>query len=111
MTASNQFIQLELTTNSAIAEGATVLVSYEWAQEFQGFNLVVSNNVDVACVVQRDQPISGKGYAGGNGFWQLARARATRRIIHLPLPAGGGGAHGGSGGMSSTARHRRRRVL
>jgi hypothetical protein len=99
VTLSNQFTKLILTTNSAISEGATVLVDYNWAEEFQGFNLVISNDTKVA--VGGAINVSGKGFTGGIGFLNGA---GTARTTNSPFTftAGGGGGHGGNGGMSST---------
>jgi hypothetical protein len=100
VTASNQFVQLELTTNSAIADGGTVFVSYDWDLEFEGFNLMVNNDVQVALGGAID--LSGKGYGGGNGF---STGTGTTQSTNYPFTfnAGGGGGHGGCGGMSSTS--------
>ncbi|HEY2082853.1 MAG TPA: hypothetical protein VGI88_08705, partial [Verrucomicrobiae bacterium] len=99
VTFSNQFAELTLTTNSAIAEGASVLVDYDWDEEFQGFNLTVNNNVQIATGGAIN--VSGKGYAGGIGF---PNGAGTSHATNYPFvfTAGGGGAHGGSGGSSST---------
>jgi hypothetical protein len=99
LSLSNDFTQLTLTTNSAIAEGATVLVNYDWVQSFQGFNLTISNNLLVAGGGAIN--VTGKGYAGGIGF---ANGAGASRGTNYPFAftAGSGGAHGGNGGMSST---------
>lgn len=99
VTFSNQFTLLNLTTNSSIGEGASVLVDYEWDQEFQGFNLGISNDVIINSGGAIN--VSGKGYAGGIGF---PNGAGTSRATNFPFAfaAGGGGAHGGAGGMSST---------
>ena len=99
VTISNQFTELTLTTNSAIAEGATVLVDYDWAQDFQGFNLSINNDLQITPGGAIN--VSGKGYAGGIGFLNGA---GTSHATNYPFAftAGGGGAHGGSGGASST---------
>src|SRR5215469_7338896 len=88
---------LELTTNSSIAEGANVLVSYNWLEIFQGFSLTISNNMLVLAGGALN--IDGKGYVGGSG-----PGSGTSRSTNYPYPftAGGGGGHGGCGGMSST---------
>jgi len=100
VTASNQFVQLELTTNSGIASGATVLVSYDWDLEFEGFNLTVGADVQVALGGAID--LSGRGYGGGNGF---STGTGTSQSTNYPFTftAGGGGGHGGCGGISSTS--------
>jgi hypothetical protein len=100
VTASNQFVQLELTTNSAIASGATVLVSYDWDLEFEGQNLTVNGDVQVFPGGSID--LSGKGYGGGNGF---STGTGTSQSTNFPFAftAGSGGGHGGCGGMSSTS--------
>jgi hypothetical protein len=99
VTISNQFTLLTLTTNSAIAEGASVLVDYDWDKEFQGFNLTVNHNVQIAMGGAIN--ISGKGYTSGIGF---PNGAGTSHATNYPFAftAGGGGAHGGSGGSSST---------
>lgn len=99
VTFSNQFAQLTLTTNSAITEGDTVLVDYDWSEEFQGFNLVISNDTQIASGGAIN--VAGKGYIGGIGFLNGA---GTSHSTNFPFTftAGGGGAHGGNGGMSST---------
>lgn len=99
VTASNQFVQLELTTNSTIASGSTVFVSYDWDIEFEGFNLTVSGGVQVAPGGAID--LSGKGYGGGYGF---STGTGTSQSTNYPFTfiAGSGGGHGGCGGMSST---------
>ncbi|HEX4263718.1 MAG TPA: hypothetical protein VH597_05210 [Verrucomicrobiae bacterium] len=100
VTLSNQFTELTLTANSAIAEGASVLVEYDWAQDFQGVNLTINNSLQVGAGAAIN--ISGKGYAGGIGFLNGA---GTSHATNYPFvfTAGGGGAYGGSGGMSSTS--------
>jgi hypothetical protein len=100
VTISNQFTELTLTTNSAIAEGASVLVEYDWEQNFQGVSLTVSNNLQIGTGAAIN--ISGKGYAGGIGFLNGAGTSHSTNYPFL-FTAGGGGAHGGSGGMSSTS--------
>jgi hypothetical protein len=99
VTVSNQFIQLTLTTNSAILEGATVLVDYDWAQSFQGFTLTINGDAKVAPGGAIN--VSGKGYAGGIG---ANNGAGTSRTTNSPFvfTAGGGAGHGGAGGMSST---------
>ena len=66
MTFSGDITLLTLTMNSAITPGATVLVSYDWIESFQGFNLAINNNlqIDASSAIN----ISGKGYSGGFGF-------------------------------------------
>lgn len=99
VTASNRFVELELTTNSSIADGATVLVNYEWFQTFQGFNLTISNSVWVATGGALD--LSGEGYGGGFGF---STGSGTSQSTNYPFTftAGSGAGHGGCGAMSST---------
>lgn len=99
VTVSNQFTLLTLTTNSTIAEGASVLVDYDWSKSFQGFNLTISQDVQIATGGAID--VSGKGYSGGLGFGNGA---GTSVATNYPFAftAGGGGGHGGAGGMSST---------
>ncbi|MDE3067932.1 MAG: carboxypeptidase regulatory-like domain-containing protein [Verrucomicrobiota bacterium] len=99
-TLSNQFTQLSLTTNSAIADGATIRVSYQWTQILSaGFSLVVSNDMQIA--VGGAVNVTGKGRAGGNG---IAGGAGASKSTNYPYPftAGAGGGHGGFGGMSST---------
>ena len=100
VTVSNQFIQLELTTNSGIANGATVLVSYDWDVEFEGLNLTVNNNVQIAIGGAID--LSGNGYGSGYGF---STGAGTSQSTNYPFTftAGSGGGHGGCGGMSATS--------
>src|SRR6185437_14839123 len=100
VTVSNQFTQLTLTTNSAIAEGSTLFVDYDWSQNFQGFDLVINNNATVAPGGAIN--VSGKGYAGGIGF---DSASGASRLTYFPYPftAGGGAGHGGNGGLSSSS--------
>ena len=100
VTVSNQFTQLTLTTNSAIAEGSTVYVDYDWAQSFQGFDLVINNNATVATGGAIN--VSGKGYAGGIGFDSGSGASRSTNFPYT-FTAGGGAAHGGNGGLSSTS--------
>lgn len=97
--SSPPYTELELTTNSAIAEGTNVLVSYHWLETYQGFSLVISNDVQV--LAGGAVNLDGKGYAGGQGFGNGA---GTSRSTNYPyaFSAGGGGGHGGCGGMSST---------
>lgn len=99
VTASNQFVQLELTTNSSIASGSTVLVSYEWSQMFEGFTLAINNEMDIAAGGAIN--LSGLGYAGGNGFG-LAAGTSQSTNFPFTFTAGSGAGHGGCGGMSST---------
>lgn len=99
VTLSNQFTQLTLTTNSSIADGATVLVSYDWSQVYQGFTLTITNDMDVTpdSLVN----LSGMGYAGGNGFGNgVGTTQSTNSPVVIIV--GGGGGHGGCGGMGIT---------
>jgi hypothetical protein len=103
ITFSNEFAQLTLTTNSAIAEGASVLVNYDWTENSQGFFLAVSRDFTIAPGGALD--ISGKGYGPGNGLISgLTSGVGASRSTNFPFAftAGGGGGHGGAGGMSST---------
>ena len=88
---------LQLTTNSAIPEGANVLVSYTWDQTYQGLSLTISNDMQV--LAGGAVNIQGKGYAGGSG-----PEAGTSQSTNYPytFTAGGGGGHGGCGGLSST---------
>ncbi len=97
VTLSNQFTRLQSTTNSAIAPGATVLVSYNWQENYQGFSLVISNDMQVVSGGRVN--VSGNGYAGGNGFGGGA-SQSTN--FPTTFTAGGGGGHGGAGGLSAT---------
>ncbi|HXS68780.1 MAG TPA: hypothetical protein VN761_08040, partial [Candidatus Polarisedimenticolia bacterium] len=99
VTSANNVTSLTLTANSSIPTGSTVLVSYNWIQSFQGFNLSISNalEIDSASLIN----VSGKGYTGGIGFQNGAGASLSTNFP-FAFTAGGGGAHGGSGGMSST---------
>lgn len=99
VTLSNSFALLTLTTNSAIPEGASVLVDYDWSESFQGFSLTISQDAQIAAGGVID--VSGKGYSGGIGFGNGAGASAVTNYP-FTFTAGGGGAHGGAGGMSST---------
>ena len=106
VTLSNQFVQLTLTTNSSIAEGATVLVNYDWAETLQGFVLYINNDVNVRAGGAID--VSGKGYGGGSGVSTgLISGGGGAQITNYPFvfTAGGGGGHGGAGGISSTSAH------
>ncbi len=99
VTFSNGATLLTLTTNSAIAPGLEVMVSYDWIDSLQGFNLTVSNNLQVDASSSID--VSGKGYSGGLGF-QNGTGASSSTNFPFTFTAGGGGAHGGAGGMSST---------
>ena len=96
ISVSNQFTQLLLTTNSAIAEGTNVLVSYNWYQNYQGFTLTISNDMQV--LAGGTVNVRGKGYAGGYG-----PGTGISGVTNYPFSftAGGGGGHAGCGGMSS----------
>ena len=98
-TSSGQSVQLNLTTNSAIAEGATVLVSYDWVESIQGFTLYINNGVTVQAGGAIN--VSGKGYAGGLG---TNIGAGTSQLTNNPISffAGAGGGHGGAGGISSS---------
>ena len=93
------YTQLELTTNSAIAEGTNVLVSYNWIQTYQGFSLIISNDMQV--LTGGTVNLNGKGYANGNGY---GNGGGGSQATNYPFAftAGGGGGHGGCGGISST---------
>ncbi len=97
ITNVNQFTQLWLTTNSAIAEGTNVLVSYNWAQNYEGFSLTTSNDMQV--LAGGAVNLQGKGYAAGVGIGAGGSASTNSPFI---FTAGAGGGHGGFGGMSST---------
>ena len=96
ITDSNQFTELTLTTNSAIAEGTNVLVDYTWYQNYQGFSLTISNDMEVLAGAAVN--IRGKGYAGGYG-----PGAGISGVTNYPFSyiAGGGGGHAGCGGLSS----------
>src|ERR1035437_9869791 len=83
---------LLLTTNSAIAEGSTNLVSYQFVGPLvaEGLSLKVAGDVTVAQggMINTD----GKGYAGGAG-------PGAGRSAGNPL-SGSGAGHGGYGGQS-----------
>jgi hypothetical protein len=103
VTNSNQFVQLTLTTNSAIAEGATVLVNYDWIESVQGLTLYINNDVAIQAGGAID--VSGKGYAGGLGAdTAFGSGAGVNQSTNYPFTfvAGSGGGHGGAGGMSST---------
>jgi hypothetical protein len=65
ITSLGQAVQLTLTTNSAIAEGAIVSVNYDWMESVQGFTLYLNNGAIVEAGGAIN--VSGKGYAGGIG--------------------------------------------
>jgi hypothetical protein len=103
ITPVGQAVQLTLTTNSAIAEGAIVLVNYDWMETVQGFTLFINNGATVEAGGAIN--VSGKGFAGGNGVNPGNNGGAgASQITNFPFAfsAGGGGGHGGAGGMSST---------
>jgi hypothetical protein len=85
---------LLLTTNSAIAEGSTNLVSYDvpYAPVAAGLSLTVTGDVFVAHggTINTD----GKGYGAGLGF-------GAGRSAGNPL-SGSGAGHGGYGGQSAS---------
>ncbi|EEF58395.1 hypothetical protein [Pedosphaera parvula] len=87
--------QLQLTTNSAIADGSTILVSYETllGTVSAGLNLSVSNSVqvDVGGVINAN----GAGYGGGMG-------PGSGRNSGSPPYDGSGGGYGGMGGTSTS---------
>ncbi|MGH7953123.1 MAG: hypothetical protein ACREFE_14575, partial [Limisphaerales bacterium] len=98
ITVSNQFTQLELTTNSAIADGATVLVSYNWTETLNaGFRLVITNDAQIA--IGGIINVSSKGCGGGHGIFGGAGAGVTNSLYSSSVGSGGG--HGGLGGISS----------
>jgi hypothetical protein len=101
LTVSNEFILLNLTTNSTIADGATVQVDYDWAQTFQGFNLNITGSAQV--LPGGAINLSGKGYAGGIAVAGGAVSLPTN--YPFAFTAAGGAGHGGAGGMSSTFAH------
>ncbi len=92
------FTQLLLTTNSAITSSSSVLVSYTWNQNYQGFNLSISNDLQV--LAGGAVNISGKGYASGNGGARSGSSQSTN--FPFTFAAGSGGGGGGYGGLSST---------
>lgn len=89
---TNGLTTLLLTTNSAIAEGSTNLVSYEYSIPVDtGLSLTVSGDVLVAAggTIGAD----GKGYGGGLGS-------GAGRSAGSPL-SGSGAGHGGYGAQSA----------
>jgi hypothetical protein len=99
ITSLGQAVQLTLTTNSAIAEGAIVSVNYDWMESVQGFTLYLNNGAIVEAGGAIN--VSGKGYAGGIG---ANNGAGGNQATNFPFTfrAGGGGGHGGAGGTSST---------
>ena len=99
VTSDGQNVQLTLTTNSTIPEGATVLVSYDWVEVIEGFTLYINNDVNVRPGGAIN--VSGKGYAGAQG---INSGAGVTMFTNFPYSfgAGGGGGHGGAGGISST---------
>ncbi len=91
------FTVLWLTTNSAIAEGTNVLVNYNWAQNYEGFTLTISNDMQV--LAGGAVNLQGKGYAAGVGIGAGGSASTN---LPFNFTAGAGGGHGGYGGASST---------
>jgi Carboxypeptidase regulatory-like domain len=90
----NALIQLQRTTNSAIPDGASVLVSYTvQVSTAAGLNLSVTGNVEVAVGGTID--VNRKGYGGNLG------PGAGGEAPFSPI-SGGGAGHGGYGGMSSS---------
>jgi len=94
-TDSNGMTTLLLTTNSAIAEGSTNLVTYDYlgAPVAAGLFLTVTGDVTVAQggMINTDT----RGYGGGMGFASGAGSSSGS-------PASGSGAgHGGYGGQSA----------
>jgi hypothetical protein len=86
--------QLQRTTNSAIPDGANVLVSYDVLLGVlpAGFNLSVAGNVEVAAGGAIN--VSGKGCGGGAG-------PGAGHTAGNPADGSGAG-YGGIGGMSSS---------
>ena len=90
---TNNLTTLLLTTNSAIVEGSTNLVSYQYLDSTvaAGLSLTVTGDVTVAQggMINAD----GRGYGGGSG-------PGAGRSAGSPL-SGSGAGHGGYGGQSA----------
>jgi hypothetical protein len=93
LTESGDLTELQRTTNSAIADGATVLVSYEvmLANTPAGLNLTITSNVEVDAGGAINA--NAKGYSQGFGAGHISAGI---------LADGSGGGYGGTGGMSSS---------
>lgn len=84
---------LQRTETSAIPDGATVLVSYQYRQPTNaGLQLAIAGNLEVESGASINA--NGRGYSHGRGSGLGSSAG-------FPL-SGGGGGHGGYGGVSST---------
>jgi hypothetical protein len=93
---NNIWTQLQRTTNSAIPDGATVLVGYQSLLPGSppgGLYLTISNNVEVYAGGSINA--NGTGFAGGAGS-------GTGHTGSSNPPDGSGGGYGGMGGMSSS---------
>jgi hypothetical protein len=90
---TNGMTTLLLTTNSAIAEGSTNLVTYDYlgTPVAAGLSLIVTGDVSVVAggIITAD----GRGYGGGLGY-------GAGRSSGSPL-SGSGAGHGGYGGQSA----------
>src|SRR6266404_3697125 len=89
---SNQFTTLQRTPASFIPDGATVLVSYQFAVASTNAGLFLTINGDLEVESGAAINVNSRDLAGGTGS-----GRSARR----PL-SGGGGAYGGFGGPSSS---------
>ena len=95
----NGFTQILLTTNSAIADGSAVSISYDASKIIPvGVSLVVSNDVQIE--IGGAIAANGIGYGGGLG---AGAGRTAFTNFPFSFAAGGGGGYGGFGGSSSTA--------
>ena len=91
---NDDLTELELTTNSSIPDGATVLVSYEALLTAPaGLTLTVTNNVEVD--VGGAINANGNGYGGGLGAGAGNSSSGS-------FQDGSGAGYGGTGGMSSS---------
>jgi len=86
--------QLQWTNTSAIADGATVLVSYTWSYGVKsGLTLTVTNDVTVASGGSINA--NGIGYGGALGMGHGFTATGS-------FPDGSGAGYGGNGGISAS---------
>ena len=86
--------EIELTTNTTIVDGSTILVNYSTVTVVQsGLNLAISGTVSVAA--------GGAINANGRGYGGAMGPAPGRTSLNYP-PDGGGGGHAGDGGMSSS---------
>jgi hypothetical protein len=82
------------TTNSSIADGATVLVDYTWQSTVgEGLNLTITNGVTVDASSSIN--VNAIGYGAGLGQGQGRSSLVT-------VVDGSGGGYGGNGGMSAS---------